>query len=256
MEFAITRLAAWSPSRPTPEDWKGWAKANAAPDDESHCSMDVKKPKTEQVPPMVRRRLTLWGAMAVEVAFQCEDLLSENVPTLFASRHGDTHRTYNLLANIANQEPLSPTAFSLSVHNSSSGIFSITRKLLANAVALSASKETLGHAFVEANNLLSQGHSKVLIVSSDIPLADFYRPYADEVEQPHALAIVVEKPTNKSDTGLNISFAAKSANDKSEIPESVSSLSMPLQFLKAWYSEEAKFQYKGNRLQWSFKRTL
>lgn len=246
MEFAVTHIAAWSPNRPTAMEWDSWANSDAAADAPELCSTDVKKPKTSQVPPMVRRRLTLWGAMAVEVAFQCEDALEEDMPTVFASRHGDTHRTYELLANIAEQAPLSPTAFSLSVHNSSSGIFSITAKLFANAIAMAASKETLGHAFIEVNNLLNQGHKKVLLVHSDLPLADFYQDYADEIEQPHAFALVLEKGS-----GLRVNFRAaeRDAGDEGK------PLSLPLQFLKFWYSRRPELTYSGNRLEWTFARS-
>lgn len=253
MQFSVSKIAAWSPTRQSEQDWRLWAMSDAAYDDAELLNYDVKKPKTALIPAMTRRRLTLWGAMATEVAAQCAEHLNEDMPTIFASRHGDTHRTFDLLQNVVDGEALSPTAFSLSVHNSSSGIFSIVQKLYANALALAAGKETLGHALLEAHNLFSQGHKKVLLTSSDIPLAPFYQPFADEVEQPHALAMVLEPPNDSGLPRLEVDFSF----DQGELTsgsESTPALSLPLQFLKFWYSEAVHLRYAGRRQEWHFAR--
>lgn len=249
MEFSITKLAAWSPTRQCSSDWIEWAHSAAADNDPILIDDKVKKPKTEAIPAMTRRRLTLWGAMATEVACQCIDEIDENTPTIFASRHGDTHRTSELLRSVARGEALSPTAFSLSVHNSSSGIFSIEQKLFVNALALAAGKETLGHALLEAQNLLNQDHKKVLVVMSDQPLADVYHPYTDEVEQPHAVAMVLTKPKDADTLVVRHTPGLKPING-----QPTSQLSMTLQFLKYWYSHSSEFTYLGRRLRWHFTR--
>lgn len=249
MEFSITKLAAWSPTRQCSGDWIEWAHSTVADNDPTLIDDKVKKPKTQAIPAMTRRRLTLWGAMATEVACQCIDEIDENTPTIFASRHGDTHRTSELLRSVAKGEALSPTAFSLSVHNSSSGIFSIERKLFVNALALAAGKETLGHALLEAQNLLNQDHEKVLVVLSDQPLADVYHPYTDEIEQPHAMAMVL---TKRKDTDALV--VCHSPAPKPMHEQVSDQLSMTLQFLKYWYTSSPELTYTGRRLKWRFTR--
>lgn len=253
MELAISQFAAWSPTRQSEEDWQHWANDSSESLLIDHADDNVKKPKTAAVPAMTRRRLTLWGAMAMEVACQVAEHIDAKTPTIFASRHGDTQRTYTLLESISRGEPLSPTAFSLSVHNSSSGMFSILQKVLANALALAAGKETLAHAFLEAENLLNQGHSKVLLVNCDQPLANFYKPYADEVEQPHAFAMVIEaKNTQGPTTQLSVQNTRSSNTNRASNADNGLSLSMT--FLKFWYSGAEELDFDGRRLSWHFAR--
>lgn len=253
MKFSVLKATAWSPTRQDEQDWQDWASSSDDGEDRALSAVDAQKPKTAQIPAMTRRRLTLWGAMAIEVACQCRDEISENTPTIFASRHGDTHRTLELLKNIAAGEALSPTAFSLSVHNSSSGMFSIEQKLYANAVAIAAGKDTLGHSLIEAHNLLSQGHEKVLLAFCDLPLAEFYQPYNDELEQPHALCFVLAR-AEKAKTQLQLSYTATEACAPDRQSQASNSLSMSLQFLRFWYSRQTRFLYAGKRLTWELRR--
>lgn len=250
MEFAVNKFAAWAPDKQNPDAWRQWVKggANARPDFDHNDKAN--KPKTSAIPAMTRRRLTSWGAMALEAACQCREDISEDTPTIFASRHGDTHRTYKLLENIAKDEALSPTAFSLSVHNSSSGMYSITQKLFGPALAIAAGKETFAHALLEAENLLFQNHKKVLLVMCDEPLADFYKAYQDECEQAHAFAMVLSKSTHEAQTSLKVSRVHSLAET------TANTMSLSMQFLAYWYSENAETQLIGPRNTWSFSRTI
>ena len=67
----------------------------------------------------------------LKVAFGCagpELLLA--LPTVFASRHGDTTTTIELLECLAREKPVSANQFSHSVHNTQAGLFTIaTAKL-------------------------------------------------------------------------------------------------------------------------------
>ena len=248
ISIGIEHLAAWSPGLPTTEDWVQWAETG-------HITNEEEKPKVKAIPAMTRRRLTQWGRIALEVASQCIDKIDENTPTIFASRHGDTQRTYKLLQDIANDEPLSPTAFSLSVHNSSSGIFSIVNNNIAGALAIASGKETLANAFIEAAGLLRSGNSKVLLVFCDEPLAEFYRQDADEQELTHALAMVLTASSENKDPQLTLTFS--SAEKKNEMPNNSSSdkaaPSLSQQFLALWYGNSASLDYPGNRLNWHFE---
>ena len=51
----------------------------------------------------------------------------EDLPLVFISRHGETPRTLDILSDLASEQPLSPTQFSLSVHNAVIGLWSILR---------------------------------------------------------------------------------------------------------------------------------
>jgi Beta-ketoacyl synthase, N-terminal domain len=168
-EFAIERWRAWTPDLRDEEDWEAWLDGvrrdgpNAVPD-------------VGFLPALLRRRLDLAGRMALAVAGRC---LPENrpMPAIFASRHGGVNRTLALLESIARDEPLSPTAFSLSVHNSVIGLFSIARGDRSPNTSVAAGPDTLAAAFWEAASQLADGAERVLIVYVSEPVPETYRPF-------------------------------------------------------------------------------
>jgi hypothetical protein len=78
-----------------------------------------------QLPMMLKRRLTLLGRQATEALYRTSQVV-QNIPWVIACQHGDTNRKSRLLTSLAKEEALSPTDFSLSVHNAIIGLFSIT----------------------------------------------------------------------------------------------------------------------------------
>lgn len=107
-------------------------------------------PELSFVDPLQRRRLSPLARGALHVANACVG----NCPSasfVFASRHGELQRTVALLQNLANDEALSPSLFSLSVLNSGAGVFSIARNDHAPATAISAGVESFGFGLLEAH---------------------------------------------------------------------------------------------------------
>ncbi len=236
MELYVSQCVAWAPGIETSADWSRWAKSP------ERLASDV-KPAVKAVPAMTRRRLTRWGRMSLEVASACVPNIDENTPCIFASRHGDTHRTLMLLKSIAEGEALSPTAFSLSVHNSSVGIFSIVHKIFAGALAVAGGKETLAEAFVAAYGLLSEGHKKVLLVQTDEPIASFYENDVDEAEMPHAVAMVLTRETGQ---WMTVDYQPATSAD------ALTKVSLGTEFLRFWFGAEGEAAYVGKRLLWRF----
>lgn len=136
---------------------------------------------------MLRRRAGLLGKMALEVAYECAGGLAD-VPTVFCSRHGEVGRAVSLLSDLAQGEPVSPTAFGLAVHNASAGLFSIARADRANHIALCGGTSTVEHAVIEACGMLADGAPMVLLVAYDAPLPPVLGHFDDANEQPHAWA--------------------------------------------------------------------
>lgn len=237
-DVCVSRCLAWAPNLATDADWHAWALGTRAASCEG-------SPTASAVPAMLRRRLTRWGRLALQVASELADELDPMAPVIFSSRHGDTERTQQLLTDLANGEQLSPTAFSLSVHNAPLGLFTIVRQITAPSLALAAGKETLAHAWLEAATWLAQGAPQVLLVHADEPLAGFYQADADEQELPQALALLLTR-----DTGTRVNLThAPNVEGVDPAPRS-----MALEFLAWWYGESAADQYAGDRLQWTWRR--
>lgn len=180
MRFGVEAWSAFAPGLETDEDWLRWAKTPFLP------TGDV-MPELREMPPMQRRRVERLGRMALQVAWRCQPD-GDDLPLLFASRHGDLARTFEMLSTLAADEPLSPTHFGLSTHNAIAAQYSIARRLTGNYLAVSAGAESVEAAFVEAAALLADGAPAVLLVSYDLPMPEPYAAFRDEPEAAYAWA--------------------------------------------------------------------
>ncbi|MES2048375.1 MAG: beta-ketoacyl synthase chain length factor [Pseudomonadota bacterium] len=195
VSFSIAAHCAWAPGIETPEAWHAWAEA-------PFKTLGDAEPAVRQMPPMLRRRAGFLGKMALEVAYQC--LAGRTgIPMVFCSRHGDVARAVNLLTELAQDNPLSPTSFGLAVHNANAGLFSIARVDQANHLALAAGASTIEHAIIEACSLLADGAAEVLLVAYDNCLPTLFKEFEDCAEQPHAWAWLMQAAGSDS---INLSW--------------------------------------------------
>lgn len=147
------------------------------------------RPDVSFLPAMQRRRLSALARSAFAVAHTCLEP-GEAVPLILSSAHGEMARTVDLLRTLAQDEPLSPMSFSLSVHNAIAGQLSIALDNRAPVLALAPGAEGLAAAMVEACGLLQEGHDNVVVVWYDEPLPEPYPQFApDEPVLPAALAV-------------------------------------------------------------------
>jgi hypothetical protein len=161
--------SAWAPGVSTAEEWQQWAQGSRA------IGETPDSPPIDFIPALQRRRLSRLSRLSLAVAHACAD--NHPLPTVFASRHGEIHRTLGLLDDLARHEPLSPMAFSLSVHNTASGLYSIASGNTAPSTAIAAGLDTLPMAFIEAIGQL-QRHNEVMVIYAEEPLPDEYGSFA------------------------------------------------------------------------------
>ena len=183
--FRIESWSAIAPGLESAEDWAQWLR-NPVPIEEPLGKVDL-----SAVPALLRRRFSVLGKGAMAASMPLvEDI--ERIPSIFASRHGDTPLSLSLLQGIARGEPMSPTRFSLAVHNAVSGLFSIVRKDTSAVTAIAAMDGLVLQTLFEAVGQL-QECDRVLCVIYDVPLPSFYQSHFDEAEQPfpYALAMVL-----------------------------------------------------------------
>lgn len=203
--------------------WSSWpAAATAAPD-------------IGFIEPIVRRRLSTLSRIALKVAHDCvgggrrgdasgvnqgdtsgstaSDLHVDRVRVVFASRHGELRRTTDILRAITVGEPVSPTAFSLSVLNAMTGVFGIARGDRSAASAIAAGAETLGYALLEAHaQYATQPASSVLLVYADEPADAAYGTIEDEV-QGGALAILLDDAHAQGQLTCTLTSVGTAGND-------------------------------------------
>lgn len=237
ISFNLEQWQAWAPGLESPADWAHWAAAPWQPD------ASEAQPDVAFLPPMQRRRMSRLARMVFSVATP----LAEGrpaMPLVYASRHGETPRTFALLADLAQREPLSPTQFSLSVHNAIIGLWSILRGDRSEMTALAAEGDGLEHAVMEAAMLLADGADAVLVViAEDLP-PTFYEPWTDDVRFPYALALLL---TPGTDWTLSLGQAAEN--------RSLPALPHALQLIRLLSGEQTHGLHHWKKRVWNWQRT-
>ncbi|WP_322365517.1 beta-ketoacyl synthase chain length factor [Pseudomonas sp. Teo4] len=184
ISFDISQWRAWSPGLQTPADWHAWAQGAQ----QSQC--DGPPPDVSFLPAMQRRRLSHLARMAFAVGWPLAEGQGA-LPLVFVSRHGETPRTFAMLSELAERQPLSPTQFSLSVHNAVIGLWSIMRGETSEMTALAAEQDGFEQGMIEAAALLAEGAPAVLLIVTEELPPEAYRPWIDDVPFSYALGLLL-----------------------------------------------------------------
>ena len=167
---------------------------------------------------MQRRRLGPLARVVFQVLGDCADSSAQE-PVVFSSMMGEINRTQDILQNIASEQPVSPTAFSLAVHNSIGGLWSLVHKIHAPMNAISSSYGSPVAGLIEATGILCESPcSAVNLVFYEENFPDFYSPFFSGPRAPSALAIRLVPPQNASKECAQITLApANSQADSTAI---------------------------------------
>lgn len=182
------RLAGWSAMAPgltSEKDWSEWLESGLVSMAEDNIKLGLKK-----IPPMLRRRFTSMGKVAAAALYELG--LPDHTPLVYASRHGDVDLTLSLLQSIAQDQDLSPTSFSLAVHNAIAGLLSIARQDTAAITSIAACRDMLPLALLEAATQL-QEFEQVVCLICDTPVPDVYQPYTESSVIPYAIALLLSR---------------------------------------------------------------
>lgn len=181
--------------------------------------------------------------MAMAAARECLDGTCA-ARTVFASRHGDLSRTVELLDSLCAGEELSPTSFSLSVHNTVPGLESIVRRDRSPATAVGAGDESLAYGLLEAlTQLAAHPDLPVLMIYADEPVPPEYRPYVEYEDYPHALAILFRQGAERR---AQMAWRPGAGGTTVE--------SQSLSFLRFLASDQAMCEWRGERTIWTWTR--
>ncbi|WGE91016.1 beta-ketoacyl synthase chain length factor [Actinobacillus genomosp. 1] len=151
-------------------------------------------PKLAFLPAIKRRRLSDSARLFFEAAWELLPSEQANIPVVYASNNSEINRSFGLWHTLLQDGDVSPTSFSLSVHNALVGQWSEFRQVTAETISITASQDNLESALLEAYLLLNDGADRVLVVVAESPLLENYNAQPIE-RQPfaYALALVVTK---------------------------------------------------------------
>jgi len=257
VQLDIARYCAWAPGVESMADWQRWAHAEQPIADDG-------SPAVEFLPPLFRRRLSRVSRMALQVAHDCVGV-ERDLPTVFCSRHGELTRTVELLQDQLRGEPLSPTAFSMSVHNTAAGLYTIASGNTAPSNAVAAMADSLPVALVDAAAAIASGRIKrIMVVVAEEPASAPYRAFLPaEFAYAAAFLLVADAAAPDQDTTrLSLTFSAAptvnsavngAANDASDDAEQ-QGLALLRFLLRQEHRRDGAqpLVLTGERLQWTF----
>lgn len=241
MSFSIDIVdwCALAPGLDCKEQWLEWR--HQAPLINSQATL----PKCSQLPMMMARRLNSGSRLAVDCGLALYRTHPEVDAIVFSSRHGELERNYRLLSELATQSPVSPTNFTMSVHNSAVGTLAIIAKTTIATSSVSAGEDSFQQGFFEVLSLLYSGCERVLFVDFDGYVPDVYHSKLPEnnLIPPYASAFIVTKGTSMVCTPQPIN---EKYSNNSQLPQS-------LQFLRGLLTEETQFTVMGGTHSWRWQ---
>jgi len=203
IKFVVRNWCAWAPGLKCREDWQKWHDHQAFVEAE-------KAAIPAQVPKILQRRLSPLARAVFNAADSCIDS-EKSLPIIFSSAHGEVNKSLAMLKSMQKGEEVSPTAFSLSVHNAISGLFSMAYGNHQEITVIAPGQDGIAPAFIEALGLLQEGHAdEVLIVLYDEPLSDFYPSLPFALNAPAICALALK--VSLTGSGLALQFNNSSAH--------------------------------------------
>lgn len=234
----IVAWSAWAPGIESAQAWKAWAAGNLQPGREGNPALPF-------VDPLMRRRLSRLARMALHVAHVCTQTRAAE-RSVFASRHGELQRTVGMLHDLGRGSELSPTDFSLSVHNAIAGVHSIVRRDRSPSVAVAAGEESFAYGLIEAEGQWRLDTDRsVLFVYADEPAPAEYRRFVSDKELPHALALLIGYG---GDTALQMRSASGTG-------QPINAEMQSLAFLRGWVQQEREVVWCGAQHEWRWTVT-
>lgn len=215
---------------------------------------EVNWPKLAFVPAMQRRRLSPFAKMALKVANDSITGIEKDLPIIFSSRHGDLPKTSTLLADLADKNAISPTAFGLSVHNAIPSLFSILTNNKQAINAISAGQDSFMMSLIDAYARLKSGLAdEILFIHADQKLPDTYLGFQDEQQLSHAISMVLSLPETEKATECEQSIHFSFKQFATSVMDN-----MPLSLLfSQWYeSTQQQILLVSNNYHWSLEKNV
>jgi len=241
----IEQWRAWAPGLETVQAWQAWAQApHRVPD-------NLEQPSCTFLPAMQRRRLSRLARITMEVAWPlCSE--DEQLPFVFASRHGETPCTFALLTDVAQEQPLSPTKFGLSVHNAIAGQWSILRGQRGESVAIAGEADTFEHAMLEGAMLLAEGASSVLVVIAEEQPPPAYANWISDVPFSYAVALRLGNIDSTTDSPADTCWKLELGRQTGD--SAPGTWPHALNFLRALLMHEPALEHVWKTRRWNWQR--
>lgn len=188
--------------------------------------------KLSYIPMMQARRMSKATSLA------CESFLSilneQSVDSaVFLSEHGELERSHKILDALNHNQNISPTDFSMSVHNVAAGLSTILSQKNIEVSSISAGKDGIFQVLFEIMVLLESGAKSVLLVAFDGNIPEFYHDYGVQDEPVYAMTMLFEKGND-----WQIQLNSVTTIENGAMP-------LPLQLVHEYLSGKKNFVLRG-----------
>lgn len=213
-EFGVAGVGVWH------ERFSSWEEFCTVLAGGAGAEASVLKPET--IPANERRRAPLSVKMAVEVmdqACRSAGLDPAGLATVFASVYGDIQITDYMCRTLATApRTVSPTKFHNSVHNASTGYWSMATQAHGPANAISAYSCSASMALLEGAIQAVEEGIPVLVAMQEMATLTAFKPIYD-TEQALSTALVLVPPDYRASTLATVRLEASGVSrDFPELP--------------------------------------
>jgi Beta-ketoacyl synthase, N-terminal domain len=208
------------------ENWAAWMPAGAAAipaasgkqEISSDSRISTLEPKIEFLLSNQRRRLSPLSRIVVDTYHRANENPTEGlqIPSIFCSTYGEHVRNTNLILDISANSDVSPTAFSLSVHNAVAGLISIFYGNEAPCLTMATNKKGVSVALFEAYSMLRET-SQISLTIYDGPVHESYRNALPDSNDTAAITLILS-PANLKKNRLHIERVATESGAKARSP--------------------------------------
>jgi len=235
VQIHVERWRFWSPESDDPGLWlKHWRQPGA--------EREEGDPDVKIIPAAHRRRSSRLTKIALSAALGVVGSESADY-SIFCSQHGEIVRTRDILSCISNGREISPAAFSQSVHNTSSGLFTIIAATNAPSISMASGANSFAYGWMEAQVYLTCNPTHtILLVDFDEVIPDEYQHYEGVVACDRSLALLLRV----ADKG-GIVMKSAALETEARLPQGP-------QFLAWLQSDSDSLQLSSDRQGWQWQR--
>lgn len=243
LEFSIKSWTAWSSSKGASYSHPTSIYANSDAREANSVNLSL-------IPAMKRRRMNHQCKMAISTALDSlKELALEQPNCVFASQHGELGRSTKIIHSMIESGEISPTDFSMSVHNTALGLMSIMSKNQRPGTSIAAGDDTFGYGFLEACLQLQADPDKpVLYVYFDEPLPEVLDKFDSDRAESRCIALVL----NTERSGAQFDFSMCEPN-RLENTVHLGTDGLDL-FVKFCSSEQQQLNLNSSNQLWSWNR--
>lgn len=226
--------SGWAPGLSSRAHWLSWLQRPEPIQDNGEL------PPCKNLPPLLRRRCGLLVRMVLEAAFDaCKSgqIDPARVHHIHCSRHGEIRAMRQIFDSLWAKQPLSPTLFSNSLHQTPSAYFDMASANTLLSRTLSGDESGLASALLEVLGLLRQEPDvPILLTFGDEATPKPFDTEEGACSTPHAIAFVFS--SKASPDSQRLSFRRENSQGKK--PGHV------FDFLRWLSSSESNFHIAGN----------